>query len=136
MQDYLILFLFGLLLLILGLVFKQRDIRLYVESVIAEAEVVAYYEYHASQNNSVMQSMEVEYKLGDGTVMRTREQGGSNRPKYQIGARFDVRYSLKTPSTFIICGDHTRKYVFFGMIFVGITLMALFGYLLINEIII
>ena len=82
-----------------------------------------------------MYTMEVEYTIEDGTVMRTRGQSSSNRKKYSVGIELEICYSTKKPELFNICGDNTRKYLFYGMIAVGIVLMSLLGYLYLNSLI-
>jgi len=119
---------FGLILVVLGILFFKRDKRLYENSVITTAKLYNYYTYR-SEHNSTMYTMEVEYTLEDGTVMRTRGQSSSNRIKYPIGTELEIYYSAKRPELFIICGNNTRTYLFYGMIAVGIVLMGLFGYL-------
>lgn len=131
MNDLLILIIFGLILFVLGILFLKREKNLYENAVITSAKLVDFYEYR-SEHNITMYTMEVEYKIQDGTIIHTREQGGSSRKKYEIGTVFDIYYSNKKPELFIICGDNTRKYVLFGMIIVGLILMVLFGYMYFN----
>jgi len=82
-----------------------------------------------------MYTMEVEYTLEDGTVMRTRGQSSSNRIKYPVGTELQIYYSPQKPELFIICGDNSRKYILYGMIVAGIILIGLFGYLYLNNMI-
>ena len=132
MNDPLILFIFGAILFILGLLLLKRDTKLFEDSVVALAKVVSYYDYRATHNNITMHTMVVEYKLSDGTTIQAREQSGSNRKKYPVGTELDIYYSIKQPELFIVCGDNSRKYIFYGMIIVGLALMILFGYMLLN----
>ena len=132
MKDLLIVFIFGLILFILGLILLKRDTEIFEDSVVALAKVVTYYDYRAVNNNATMHTMAVEYKLSDGTIIQAKEQSGSNRKKYPIGTEFDIYYSKAKPELFIVGGDNSRKYAFYGMIAVGLGLMILFGYKLLN----
>lgn len=123
---------FGLILAVLGILLLKREKRLYENSVITTAKLYNYYTYR-SEHNSTMYTMEVEYTLEDGTVIRTRGQSSSNRIKYPIGTELEIYYSAKRPELFIICGNNTRTYLFYGMIAVGIVLMGLFGYLYLSR---
>ena len=131
-MEELIIPAFGLILVILGIWVLRREKRLYEDSVITTAKLYDYYTYR-SEHNSTMYTMEVEYTLKDGTVMRTRGQSSSNRVKYPVGTELEIYYSTKKPELFIICGDNTRKYLCYGMIAVGIVLIGLFGYLYLNN---
>lgn len=131
MQE-LVLLIFGLILIVLGILFFKRDKKLYENSVITTATLYNYYTYR-SEHNSTMHTMEVEYTLEDGTVMRARGQSSSNRIKYPVGTEFKIYYSVKKPELFIICGDNSRTYVFYGMIAVGIVLIGLFGFWCLNN---
>lgn len=125
---------FGLILVVLGIWVLKREKRLYEDSVITTAKLYDYYTYR-SEHNSTMYTMEVEYTLKDGTVMRTKGQSSSNHIKYPVGTELEIYYSTKKPELFIICGDNTRKYLCYGMIVVGIVLIGLFGYLYLNSLI-
>lgn len=131
MNDQLILFGVGLLVFVLGLIFLRREKKLFEDSVVTSAKVVDYYIYR-SEHNSTMYTMEVEYRIQDGTLVHTREQGGSSRKKYEVGTELEVYYSTKKPELFIICGDHSKKIVLYGMVIVGLIIMIAFGYLLIT----
>ena len=127
-MEELIIPAFGLILVVLGIWILRREKRLYEDSVVTTAKLYDYYTYR-SEHNSTMYTMEVEYTLKDGTVMRTKGQSSSNRVKYPVGTELEIYYSTKKPELFIICGDNTRKYLCYGMIVVGVVLMGLFGYL-------
>ena len=133
MEEFLILFAFGFVLFILGLYFNRRDARIFRHTIPAEAELVAFREYRAANNNSVMQTMIIEYKTVDGQLIHTEEQGGSNHPRYSVGDRFDIFYSEEKPELFQIRGDNTRKYAIIGMMAIGLVLMAVFGLKLISA---
>lgn len=134
MNDLLMMSIIGFVVFILGILFLKRDEKLYENSVVASAKVVDYYEYRATHNNDTMHTMIAEYKIQDGTIIRAKEQSGSNRIKYQIGTKLDIYYSIKRPDLFIICGDNTRKYVFYGMMIVGLVMVVLFGYMFLKGI--
>lgn len=131
-MENLSIMIFGLFLVILGILVFKREKRLYENSVVTTAKLYDYYTYR-SEHNSTMYTMKVEYTLKDGTVMRTRGQSSSNQIKYPIGTELEIYYSTKKPELFIICGDNTRTYLFYGMIAVGIVLMGLFGYLYLES---
>lgn len=63
MKDLLIMFAFGVLFFVLGMVFRKKGTRDFEDAVSAPAKLVGYYEYRATNNNGTMYSMEVEYKL-------------------------------------------------------------------------
>lgn len=132
MQEQLILFIFGLVLFALGILFLKRDKKLFEDSPVVTAKLTGYYEYRATNNNATMYTMEVDYRIHDGTIIHAKEQGGSNRQKYAVGAEFEVCYSIEKPELFIRCGDNSRKYALYGMTAVGLILMALFGYMLLS----
>lgn len=134
MSDLEVLILFGLILFAAGILFKIRDARLYADAVTVEAELVDYYEYRATNNNSTMNTMILDYPLEDGTMMQAKEQGGSNRKKYPVGTKLQIRYSRRKPNLFIMAGDPTRQIVFYGMIIVGLVIMAVFGYMQLTSI--
>lgn len=134
MKDLEVLILFGLILFAAGIWLKIRDARLYGDAVTVEAELVDYYEYRATNNNGVMSTMILEYKLEDGTAMQSKEQGGSNRKKRPLGTKLQIRYSRIKPELFVIAGDPTRQIVFYGMIAVGLIVMAVFGYMQLTAI--
>jgi hypothetical protein len=131
MNDLLILTAVGLGLFVLGLLLLKRENRLFKDAVTAAAKVVGYYESR-SEHNLTMYTMEVEYRLGDGTLIHTREQSSSNRKKYQVGTELDVCYSKEKPDFFVVSGDKSRIFIFYGMIIVGLATMALFGYMYLN----
>jgi hypothetical protein len=130
MKDLLIMFAFGILFFVLGVVFNKKDTRDFEDPVSVPAKLVGYYEYRATNNNSTMYSMEVEYKLTDGTLMHTRERGGSGRMSYPLGTEFDICYSREKPDLFNVYGEKSRKYAIYGMIAVGLAMMAVFGYMI------
>ena len=133
MKELFIMFIFGLVLLILGILLKKRDARLYENSVVTTAKVVSYYTYRGSNNYGFMYTAEVEYTLEDGSAMHTKEQSGSNRKKYTIGTELNIYYSKEKPELFIVSGDNSRKYIFYGMILVGLVLMIICGATILNR---
>jgi Protein of unknown function (DUF3592). len=130
-MEELAISIFGVVLVVLGILLLRREKSLYEDSVTTTAKLYNYYTYR-SEHNSTMYTMEVEYTLKDGTIMRTKGQSSSNRIKYPVGTELEIYYSPKKPELFILCGDNTRRYLLYGMIAVGIVLMGLFGYLYVN----
>jgi len=130
MNDFLIMFFMGLSVLIIGLLLLKREAKLFNDSVITTAKVNTYYDYTNRDDNDVviMYTMEVEYSLPNGTLIHAREQSGSNRKKYPVGAEIKISYSTLKTDLFIVCGDHSRKAIMVGMVVVGLILMALSGY--------
>lgn len=62
--------------------------------------------------------------------MHTRERGGSGRMPYPLGTAIDIYYSRGKPELFIVYGEKSRKYAIYGMIVVGLVMMAVFGYMI------
>ena len=133
-MEELLMPIFGLLLVVLGIWVLRREKRLFEDSVTTIAKLYNYYTYR-SEHNSTMYTMEVEYTIEDGTVIHTKGQSSSNRIKFPVGTELKICYSAKKPELFIICGDNTRKHLFFGMIVMGIALLCLFGYSYFNGLI-
>jgi len=128
-----IIAIFGLVLVALGILLLRREKRLFADSVITTATL---YNYYISRGMSKIQYiMELEYTIADGTVVRTRGENSFNRIKYPVGTEFKVAYSTQKPELFIICGDHTKKIILYGMIVVGILLSAVFGTMYLNGLI-
>ena len=126
-----ILPIFGLILVVLGILFLRREKRLFTDSVITTARLYDYYTSRA-MNGGTMYTMEVEYPIADGTVVRTRGQSSSNRIKYPVGTEFKVWYSAEKPELFIICGDKTSKYILYGMIVAGVLILGVSAYMYFN----
>jgi len=133
MNELLMMSLFGFVLFVLGILFFKRDGKLYENTVVTSAKVVDYYEYHDTYQVT-MCTMIAEYKIQDGTIIRAKEQRGSNRKKYSIGTELKIYYSVKRPDLFIVCGDNARKYAFYGMMLVGLAMVVLFGYMYLKGI--
>lgn len=131
MEELLFLIL-GLALVALGILFLKREKRLYENPVRTTAKLYDYYTCR-SIHNTTMYTMEVEYTLEDGTVMRTRGQSSSNRIKYPVGTELEIYYSAQKPELFIICGDNSRTYMLYGMIVMGIALIGLSAYMYLNS---
>lgn len=128
-NEFLLPFLFGVLLFILGILLLKRHRRLFSNAVITTAKVVDY-RVGRSEHNSAMYTMEVEYALADGTLMRAFEQQSSNRKRYKENDTLDIFYSQEKPELFFVCGGVSRTVLFYGMMAVGLLLMGLFGYFL------
>lgn len=132
MQGLLIVFLFGLLLFVLGIVFLKRDKKLYQDAVTTKATLVGYYEYHGLSQMTTMYSMEVEYRTEDGTLIHAREQAGVNHQKYPVGTELSICYSRQKPELFLLSGSKERTIVLYGMMIGGMITMLLFAYMMLT----
>lgn len=137
MDDFLIMFIMGLLIFITGLLLLKRENKLFKGSVLTTAKVVIYYDYTNRADDSTsmitMYTMAVEYYLPDGKLIHAREQSGSNGKKYPVGTELKIAYSKEKPDLFIVSGDHSRKAVLLGLIIVGLVMMAAFGFVGLNS---
>lgn len=137
MDDFLIMFIMGLLIFITGLLLWKREIRLFKDSVLTTAKVVAYYDYTniADGLTSVitMYTMAVEYYLPDGKLIQAREQSCSNGKKYPVGTELEIAYNKEKPGLFIVSSDYSRKAIMLGMIIVGLVMMASIGFAGLNR---
>ena len=97
MDDFLIMFIIGLLIFITGMLLLKKQIKLFKDSVLTSAKVVTYYEYSnladESESQITMYTMAVEYHLADGKLIQAREQSGSNGKKYPVGTELKIAYS-------------------------------------------
>ena len=133
MNDFLIVFIVGLLTFIAGIFSLKRENRLFRDSVNTTAKVVAYYEYTDYPNTITMYTMAVEYYHSDGRLIQAREQSSSNRQKYPVGAELKIAYSKEKPDLFILSGDNSRKIIMVGMIIVGLAMMTAIGVVALNS---
>ena len=132
MKDLLILIAFGLILVVLGIALLKRETRIFDNPIFTSADVVKYDDYRGT-HNLTLYTMVAEYQLEDGTVIQAREQSGSSRIKYPIGTKLAIYYSKEKPDLFIIQGDKSRQYAFYGMIITGLVIMAGVGYQLMTK---
>ena len=133
MDDFLIVFIVGLLTFIAGIFSLKRENRLFRDSVNTTAKVVAYYEYTDYPNTITMYTMAVEYYHSDGRLIQAREQSSSNRQKYPVGTELKIAYSKEKPDLFILSGDNSRKIIMVGMIIVGLAMMSAIGVVALNS---
>lgn len=134
MNDYAILFIIGILIVISGILLLKRENRLFRDSVSTTAKVVTYYEYRDTDDPRItMYTMAVEYMLPDGTLIQAREQSGSSSKKYPVGTELTINYSQEKNDRFTVFGDNSRKNVMFGMILVGLLMMIFIGYAGLNN---
>lgn len=136
-----ILFLSGPALVLLGIGLLIKEMKWRGNSVSVPAKVTGYFEYinsgnPGSERRTIMYTMEAEYTTAEGKYIKAREQSGSNRKKYAAGSEIKVKYSRKDPELFIVEGDNSRIYAMIGIIAAGLAMAALFGYIIINGIII
>lgn len=137
MDDVIKMFIVGLVIVILGLLLLKRENKLFKDAVLTTAKVVTYYEYrnideNGSEGMIPMYTMAVEYYLSDGKLIQAREQSGSNGKKYPIGTELKITYTKEKPDLFVVCGDHSRKAIFVGMIVFGLVVMVAVGYVGLN----
>lgn len=136
MDDFLIMFIMGLLIFITGFLLLKREIKLFKDSVVTTAKVVTYYDYTNIADDSTsmitMYTMAVEF-YSDGKLIHAREQSGSNGKKYPVGTELKIAYTKEKPDLFIVCGDYSRKAVLLGMTIVGLVMMASFGFVGLNR---
>lgn len=138
MNDFLGMFIMGLIIFITGLLLLKREIKLFKDSVLTTAKVVTYYEYrHIDEDGSEamipMYTMAIEYYLPDGKLIQAREQSGSNGKKYPVGTDLKIAYSKEKPELFMVSGDHSKKAILVGMIIFGLVMMAIFGFTGLNR---
>jgi len=127
--------LFGLAFFVTGVFLFIRERRLFARSSFAQATVAGYHEYRnaGSEDNTLMYSLRVEYRLPCGTEVSATEQSGSNRKKYPVGSVIDIQYSNEKPEMFIVRGDYSRMLAIAGLVATGIVMMVLFGYIGITQ---
>ena len=135
-----IIFLSGPAMILLGIRLLVKEMKWRGDSVSVPAKVAGYYEYtntgSPNGTRTLMYTMEAEYTTAEGKYIKAREQSGSNRKKYDVGTEIKVKYSRQDPELFIVEGDNSRIYAMLGIIAAGLAIAALFGYVLINGIII
>lgn len=124
MKDFLIIFITGFFTFIAGILLLIRENRLFKDAVITYATVVGYDTYVNCQPIT-MYTMLVEYHTEEGEKIHAKEQKGSNKKKYSLGAEIDIVYSRKKPDFFIIKGDKSRKIIMYGMIIIGFAMTVL-----------
>ena len=131
MDDFLIMFIIGLLIFITGLLLLKKEIKLFKDSVLTSAKVVTYYEYTNLADDSTSQitmyTMVVEY-LVEGKLIQAREQSGSSGKKYPVGTELKIAYSKEKPELFKVSGDHSKKAALGGVTIFGLVMMAIAGY--------
>lgn len=137
MNDYIWIFLGGVVIAILSVLIKRREKRLFENPIPAVATVVRYddYENVASGDGRVhrMYSAVMAYRLADGTMMEAKEQSGSNHKKYEIGQSLDIEYSPEKPDFFMVRGDNSRAVAFFIMLLFGLAMMALAVFMYLQQ---
>ncbi len=131
MDDAVIFTLIGLVVMVLGILLRKREKRMFKDPVETTAAVTTYYEYRNETPDNIpgrqiMYTMAVEYCLPDGTPVQSSEQKGSSVKKYSEGQKIQIRYSRENPGMFIVKGDRSRNTAMAGMIIVG-ALMAVIG---------
>lgn len=131
MNDYIFIFLGGIVICSLSFLLKKREKRLFENAISAKATVLYYDEYQQIDNPSAegglhkMYTAVVSYALADGTTINAKEQRGRGYQKYAIGDVLDIEYSTEQPDFFILRGDKSRSIAFVAMLIFGLALVAL-----------
>lgn len=137
MNDYIWIFLGGIVIAVLSILFRRREKRLFENAISAVATVVRYddYENVASGDGRVhrMYSAVMTYPLADGTMMEAKEQCGSNHRKYEIGQSVDIEYSPEKPDFFVPRGDNSRSVAFAVMLLFGLAMIALAVFIYLQQ---
>lgn len=130
MDEIIIMYGVGFGLILLGVFLLRHENRLFKDSVITLATVVAYYDYqnHDGPTLKTMHTMAVEYILPDGKLIHAREQSGSSTKGFPIGQQISITYSAEKPDMFIVTGDTSRKKIMIGMIVVGALFVVFLTY--------
>ncbi len=131
MKDRIIMFSFGCLLFVLGLLLNRRESKLFDDPVGTSARVVGFDE-SLSIDRLTMYTMRVVYTLSDGTTIQAREQSSANNRKHELGAELDIQYSRGKPDLFVVRGDKSRKHAIIGITVAGLVMMAVFGYMILS----
>lgn len=137
MNDYIWIFIGGVVIAVLSVLFKRREKRLFENAIPAVATVVRYDEYEnvASGDGRFhrMYSVVMTYPLSDGTMMEAKEQVGRGHKKYEVGQSLDIEYSAKKPDFFVPRGDNSRTVAFFVMLLFGLAMVALAVFMYLQQ---
>ena len=131
MNDYIFIFLGGIVICALSFLLKKREMRLFENAVPAKATVLYYDEYQQIDNPTAegglhkMYTTVVSYALADGTTINAKEQSGRSYQKYPIGTVLDIEYSSEKPDFFVLRGDKSRSVAFAAMLIFGLAMVAL-----------
>lgn len=131
MNDYIFIFLGGIVICALSFLLKKREKRLFENAVRSKATVLYYDGYQQIDNPSAegglhkMYTAVVSYSLVDGTIIHAKEQCGRGYQKYSIGDVLDIEYSLEQPDFFVLRGDKSRSIAFAAMLIFGLAMVAL-----------
>ncbi len=129
MNDYIWIFLGGVVIAVLSVLLKRREKRLFENAIPAVATVVRYDEYENTASGDgryhKMYSAVMTYPLADGTMMEAKEQVGRGHKKYEIGQTLDIDYSAEKPDFFVPRGDNSRTVAFFVMLLFGLAMAAI-----------
>lgn len=130
MDDLIIMCGVGFGLILLGVLLLRHEKRVFKDSVISPATVVAYYNYQNYDGPTVktMYTMAVEYIFPDGKLIHASEQSGSDTQGFPLGQQISITYSTKKPEMFVVTGDSSRKNVMIGIIAVGILIVVFITY--------
>lgn len=131
MDDFAIFFLIGLGVSLAGFLLLRHENKIFKDCIETTATVFTYYDYinttdsdDTIRNRITMYTMAVEYSLTDGTLIQASEQSGSASKKYPVGTKLKILYTRENPRMFVVRGDHSRKIVMAGMVFVGAAMMV------------
>ncbi len=124
MNDYIWIFIAGIVVAALSVLLKRREKRLFENAIPAVATVVRYDEYE-SEHRHRMYTAVMTYPLAEGTIMEAKEQCGRSYRKYEIGQSLDIEYSAEKPDFFVPRGDSSRTVAFAAMLLFGLAMVAL-----------
>lgn len=136
MGDLLIFLLIGVIVMILGFFLNKKEKKLFEHAIYTRATVLDYDQYrnHSMRGYGItLYTMNVEYGLPDGTLIRAKEQSGKSRKKYKVGAVIDIKYAPGNPDFFVVKGDQSRNVIFYGMMIVGALLVILALWAMANQ---
>ena len=131
MNEYIFIFLGGIIICALSLLLKKREKRLFENAIPSKATVLYYDEYEQIDNLSAggglhkMYTAVVSYPLADGTIIQAKEQCGRGHQKYAIGDVLDIEYSAEQPDFFVLRGDKSRSIAFAAVLIFGLAMVAL-----------
>ncbi len=131
MNEYIFIFLGGIIICALSVLLKKREKRLFENAIPAKATVLYYDEYEQIDNPSAggglhkMYTVVVSYPLADGTIIQAKEQCGRGYQKNAIGGVLDIEYSPEQPDFFVLRGDKSRSIAFAAVLIFGIAMVGL-----------
>lgn len=125
MNDFIILAGTGFIIFVLGVLLLKNEKRKFSDAITTDAKVVSYYDYRDIDGEVpiTMYTMVIEYQDQSGNKIQAKEQSSSSVKKYPVGTSISISYSREKPDFFVLAGDRTRFYIFYGMMIVGLLMM-------------